>query len=83
MGHTQLSPLDQESSPANRRYKALYCILYGLEQVKNYQKLVKDASNLTFFIVYTFKESFVWNILIGVGQDIKKIIKFYKNELRL
>ena len=41
---------------------------------KNYQKLVRDASN--FFIVHKLIKSFVWN-----KKDIKKIQKFYKISL--
>ena len=37
--------------------------------------MVKDASNLAFFMVNILMESFVWNRL-----DIKEILKSYKND---
>ena len=44
-------------------------------KIYNYQKLVKDASNLHDLLNETD-----W---LGVSKDIKEILKFYENELRL
>ena len=50
---------------------------------KNYKNLLKDASNLA-----SFYGSHIGGIVcetdgLGFGKDIRKILKFYKNELRL
>ena len=48
----------------------------------NYQKLVKDTSNLFLFFILWWsclcEKDWLW-----VGKDIKKILKFLKKELRL
>ena len=46
----------------------------------NYQKLEKDASNLAYF----YGSHIDWIICVKqIGKDIKDVLKFYKNELRL
>ena len=49
-----------------------------------YQKLVKDASNIAIFYG-SHIDGIVCEeqIDLRVGKDIKEILKFYKNELRL
>jgi hypothetical protein len=46
--------------------------------------LVGDASNLASFYGLHIDGIVLWETdWLGVGKDIKEILKFYKNELRL
>ena len=61
----------------------LYYLYYAWKKLK-LPKVGKECLRLSFFLWFTHE----WNCFrerdwLGVGKDIKEILKFYKNELRL